>query len=277
MVEIGKYNQLRVVKEVEFGVYLDGGDFGEILMPSRYVPEGCQPDDMVEVFIYFDSDDRIIATTEKPLATVGEIASLKVVAKTNFGAFLDWGLMKDILVPFREQKERMAEGENYVVYIYEDSVSNRIVATSKVDKYIDNEPAQYEEGEEVDILVYDETDLGFKAVVNGKHSGILYYNEVFQDIHPGDALKAYIKKLREDGKIDLTLQKTGFEQIDDFSQVLLDDLKASEGFVPLNDKSDPDAISTRYGVSKKNFKKAVGTLYKKKLITLHADGIRSVK
>ncbi len=274
MVEIGKTNTLRVVKEVDFGVYLDGEEFGEILLPTRYVPEGTSPEDEVEVFLYFDSDDRLIATTDIPYAQIDQFASLKVVATTKVGAFLDWGLMKDLLVPFREQKVRMVEGVYYIVYVYLDPISNRIVASSKVDKFIAEEKAEYEVGEEVDLLVYDRTDIGFKAIINGADQGIIFENEVFRKLKTGEALKGYIKQIREDGKIDLSLQKQGMDQVDDFAQVLLNELVECGGFLGLTDKSSPEEIYKYFGVSKKNFKRAVGTLYKKKRIVLSEDGIR---
>ncbi|MEZ5199446.1 MAG: S1-like domain-containing RNA-binding protein [Bacteroidales bacterium] len=278
MVEIGRINNLRVVKEVDFGVYLDGGDMGEILLPQKYVvPEDYEKTGFLDVFIYLDSEDRLIATTEKPFAKVGEFAFLKVAAVNKYGAFLDWGLPKDLLVPFREQKQNMEEGKSYVVYIYVDNESQRIAASAKVDKFLDLTPIEYVDGEEVDLMIYSETDIGFKAIINRAHWGILYKNEVFQKLKTGDAVKGYIKKIRDDNKIDLSLQKTGFELMDEVAENILAKLKEKNGFIPVGDKSSPETISAYFGISKKSFKKSVGLLYKKRLITLENEGIRLIE
>jgi uncharacterized protein len=273
-IQPGKYNTLRVVKELDFGIYLDGGEMGEILMPSKWVPEGTQPGDMLEVFIYFDSEDRPIATTIQPKAIVGEFAWLKAKAVTQVGAFLDWGLDKDLLVPFKEQNLRMEEGRAYMVYLYVDLHSKRIAASARIEKFLDSEPAEYSEAEEVELLIWSKTPVGFKAIINQKHQGLLYDNQIFQDIRPGQKIKGYVAAIRPDGKIDLRLQKTGYENvIDDFSRRILQQLKENQGFLPLTDKSDPDEIYKLLQMSKKNYKKAVGTLYKQKLILISNNGI----
>ncbi|NVO09251.1 MAG: GntR family transcriptional regulator [Bacteroidales bacterium] len=274
MAEIGKLNSLRVVKEVDFGLYLDGGEHGEILLPKRYVPENAKPEDILEVFIYLDSEDRVIATTETPYIMVGEFACLKAVAITSMGAFLDWGLMKDLFVPFREQKQKMEEGKWYVVTVYLDYDSKRLVASAKIEKFLDNLPPEYDAGEEVDLLISGETDLGFNAIINNKHSGVLYKNEVFQPLKKGDRIKGYIKKIREDEKIDLILQKAGYQKVDDISMRIVDVLKEHKGFIAITDKSDPDTIYNLFGVSKKTFKKAIGSLYKFRVISIEDKGIR---
>lgn len=274
MAAIGTLNELEVVKTVDFGVYLDGGQHGEILVPKRYVPENCQVGDLLEVFIYLDSEDRLVATTEKPLAMVGEFAMLKVVEITTFGAFLDWGLLKDLLVPFREQQVKMEKGKSYLVYVYLDNESQRIVATSRLDKCLGNIPVDYESGEEVDLIIAAKTDLGYKAIVDNSHWGILYHNEVFQPLHPGEKLKGFIKQVRPDEKIDLRLEKPGYERIDSISAGIMDQLKAANGFLPFTDKSDPEVIVKTFKTSKKNFKKAIGSLYKKRLISIEEEGIR---
>lgn len=215
-IELGKYNVLEVVKEVEFGMYLDGGEDGEILLPLRYVPEGCQPGDLLNVFIYLDNEERLVATTLTPLVQVGEFACLEVAWVNEYGAFLNWGLMKDLFVPFREQKMKMQVGKKYIVHAHLDDESYRIVASAKVDRYLSKEAAPYEAGDEVDILIWQKTDLGFKAIIENKYSGLLYDSEIFQSLHTGDRVKAFIKQIREDGKIDLILQKPGFEKVDDF-------------------------------------------------------------
>ncbi|WP_423127611.1 CvfB family protein [Gaoshiqia sp. Z1-71] len=274
MAIIGSLNELEVLKTVDFGVYLDGGQHGEILMPKRYVPENCQVGDTVEAFIYLDSEDRLVATTDKPYVMVGEFARLKVVSTTAVGAFLDWGLPKDLLVPFREQQVKMEEGKSYLVFVYLDDESQRIVASSKLDKFLDNVPVDFEVGEEVDLIIAGQTDLGYKAIIDNCHWGVLFKNEVFKPLKTGDKLKGYIKNIRPDEKIDLSLEKAGYEKIDGISNAVLDKLKAAGGYLPYNDKSGPEVISKVFGISKKNFKKAVGALYKQRLINIEEQGIR---
>jgi len=273
MIETGKLNTLRIVKELDFGVYLDGAELGEILLPKRYVPKNCKIDDTVEVFIYFDSDDRIIATTQIPNAMAGQFAGMEVVSVNEVGAFLDWGLQKDLLVPFREQKVKMEEGKTYVVYVYFDTESNRIAASAKLDQYFDLEPTEYDDGQEVDLLIYNQTDMGYKAIVNNINDGMLYENEVFQPLHKGQKIKGFIKKVRDDGKLDLCLQKPGYEKVEELSEKILAYLRKNEGFLNVTDKTPPDVISQMFNVSKKTFKKAVGALYRKKVIKLEPDGI----
>lgn len=276
-VNLGKINQLEVVKEVDFGVYLDGGDDGEILLPTRYVPDDCQPGDMLNVFIYLDNEERLIATTLTPLVQVGEFAYLEVAWVNQFGAFLNWGLMKDLFVPFREQKMKMQVGRGYIIYAYVDEESYRIVASAKVERYLSKEMPEYKEGELVDILIWQKTDLGFKAIVDNKYSGLLYQNEIFQSIETGMRMKAYVKQVRDDAKIDLELQRGGTRKVDDFAEVLLQYLEEHEGRTSIYDKSEADEIYETFGVSKKTFKKAVGELYKKRLIVLEEQGIRLKK
>ena len=273
MIKLGDYNKMTVVKEVDFGIYLDGGDEGEILMPSRYVPEGVKPGDELEVFVYLDQDERPVATTEHPLCKVGDFAYLEVAWVNEYGAFLNWGLMKDLFCPFREQKMRMQKGEKYIVHVHIDDDSYRIVASAKVERYLSKEKPEYTPEAEVNILIWQKTDLGFKAIIDNKYSGLLYENEIFCPLETGMEMKAFVKQVREDGKVDLILQKPGFEKIDDFSKTLLDYIKAHGGRINLNDKSPAEDIYDTFGVSKKTFKKGVGDLYKKRLITLHEDGI----
>ncbi len=273
MVEIGKYNVLKVVKDLDFGLYLDGDELGEILLPRRYVPLNCTVDDELEVFIYLDSEDRLIATTEMPDAIVGEFACMKAVEVSNIGAFMDWGLPKDLLVPFREQKVKIEKGKDYIVYVYLDDESKRIAGSSKIEKFLDNLPPDYEEGQEVNLLIASHTDLGYKAIINNTHSGILYDNEVFRKLKKGDRPKGYIKKIRSDDKIDLTLDKPGYEKVEGISKYLLDLLKKNDGYLDITDKSPAEEISHRLGISKKNFKKAIGALYKQRIIYLEDKGI----
>jgi len=274
MAEIGVFNNLRVIKEVDFGVYLDGGEHEEILLPRKYVPEGCKVDDNIRVFIYLDSEDRFIATTETPYAMVGDFALLKVVAVESDGAFLDWGLLKDLLVPFCEQSPTMEIGKSYIVRIYVDKQSNRIAATTRLDRYLDNEPGNFHAGQEVELLICNQTDIGYKAIINGTHWGVLYSNEVFQPLKSGQKTKGYIKKVREDNKIDLSLHKPGYERVDDITDTILNVLKKQGGFISVTDKSSPETINKLFGVSKKTYKKAIGAIYRKRLITIESDGIR---
>ena len=276
MLEIGRLNNLRVVKEVDFGVYLDGGEFGEILLPKKYVPKDCLPGSIIEVFIYLDSEDRIIATTQKPYAMVGEFAELKVVSVSEVGAFLDWGLQKDLLVPFREQKQKLIKGKSYVVYVYFDEESERIAASTKLNKHLGKAPIDFQPREEVDLLIYDETEIGYNAIINNTHKGLIYKNDIFQTLKTGQKMKGYIKNIREDGKIDLLLQKPGYGKVDDLSQKILELIKQHDGFVAVTDKSPPEIIYKKFGVSKKTYKKAIGALFKKRLITIEDDGIKLI-
>lgn len=275
-IELGRFNTLRVVKEVSFGLYLDGGEEGEILLPARYVPKGCKPGDKLDVFIYLDNEERLVATTQTPLVQVGEFACLEVAWVNQYGAFLKWGLMKDLFVPFREQKAKMEVGRNYMVYVYVDEESFRIAASAKVEHYLSKEKAPYPAGTAVDLLVWQKTDLGYKAIVNNRYSGLLYENEVFRPLQTGQHITGYVRQVREDGKIDLTLQKAGRAHVEDFATVLLEYIRTNGGRTHLNDKSPADEIYSLFGVSKKTFKKAVGDLYKKRLITLDTDGLALV-
>lgn len=273
-IELGKYNNLEIIKEVDFGVYLDGGEAGEILMPTKYVPENHKPGDVVKAFVYLDNSERLIATTEKAAAQVGDFAYLEVAWTNKYGAFLSWGVLKDLFVPFREQKIKMEKGKKYLVYIYIDKETYRIVASAKIDKFISDEKPEYQSGDEVDIMIWQKTDLGIKAIVDNKYQGLIYQNETFRSLKTGDRTKAYIKQVRSDGKIDLMLQKPGFEFAEDFSKNILDYLKANNGFSEFNDKSSAEDIYSTFGVSKKVFKKAIGHLYKNHLITISEKGIK---
>ena len=272
-IELGKFNQLKVVKFVDFGLYLDGGDDGEILLPLRYVPEGVKEGDVLNVFLYLDNEERLVATTQTPLVQVGEFAFLEVNWVNQYGAFLNWGLMKDLFVPFREQKMRMVQGKSYIVYCYQDKESYRLMASAKVNKFLSNEMPPYQEGQEVDILIWQKTDLGFKAIVENKFAALLYDSEIFQSLRTGMRLKAFVKQVREDGKIDLILQQAGPRKVDDFAETLLQYIRDHNGFTSFNDKSDAEEIYNTFGVSKKTFKKAVGELYKMRLISLQPNGI----
>lgn len=274
MLELGKINTLRIEREVDFGAYLDGGEIGEILIPAKYLPEDYQIDDYLDVFVYKDSEDRLIATTEEPYAEVGDFAFLKVKSVNNVGAFMDWGLLKDLLVPYSEQRNKLVEGTSRLVYIYLDQATDRIVGSTKIDKFLDNIPPDYEEGQEVDLIIGEETDLGVKVIINKSHTGLLYRNEIFQPIKPGQKIKGFIKKLREDEKIDVALQQQGYQAALTEKDQILQKLKSAGGFLEVNDKSSPEQIKHMFGISKKVFKKAIGALYKEREITIEQNGIR---
>lgn len=276
MMQLGKRNDMTVLREVDFGVYLDGGDLGDVLLPRRYVPQGCKVGDVINVFLYLDQEERLIATTEHPLIEVGKIAYLEVKWVNQFGAFLDWGLMKDLFCPFREQKMRMVQGRSYIVYCYIDNLTHRIVATAKIEKFLSKERPPYHHGDIVDILIQQKTELGFKAVVEGQYSGQIYQNELFRDMHTGDQMQAFVKNVREDGKIDLILQEHGKKHVMDFEDQLLQYIQEHDGCCPFHDKSLAEDIYAEFQVSKKTFKKAVGGLYKKNLITIEEDCLRLV-
>ncbi len=277
MVEIGRTNWLNVVRETDNGLYLDGVEFGEILMPRKFVTEEIKESGTAEVFVYNDSEDRLVATTEKPLAKAGEFAFMKVVSVNRYGAFLDWGLPKDLLVPFSEQKANMITDRTYLVHIYLDVITKRLVGSAKIEKFLDNTPPEYQPGEEVDLLIAEETDLGFKAIVNNEHWGMLYRNQIFQPVKAGQQLKAFVNKIREDEKIDLLLEKPGYDKVDSISEKILDELKENKGFLAVSDKTSPEMIQAMFGISKKNFKKAIGNLYKNRLIEFASDGIQLTK
>lgn len=276
MIQVGTYNELEVIKEMDFGIYLREGDI-EILMPTKWVPTGTKIGDKLTVFVFRDSDDRLIATTVEPYATANTFAFLEVKQVNDIGAFLDWGMDKDLLVPFREQAYRMEAGNSYVVFVYVDDTTNRLVASTKLKKFIEKEPTTIQNNDIVDLLIYSETPLGFNAIINNLYSGLIYKNEIFESIRIGDKLKGYIKNIREDGKIDLSLQKSGFELVDDVKWRLLSILKQNNGFLPLHDGSSPEEIKQKLQISKKAFKKAVGALYKEQLIKLAKEGIELVK
>ena len=276
-VRLGRWNMLTVNRTSDYGLYLDGGRLGEILMPRPYVPRGCRPGDDVEVFVYLDQEERLVATTETPLAEVGDFAYLRVAWTNQYGAFLHWGLMKDLFVPFREQKMRMIKDHGYIVYIHVDEQTGRIMASAKVEHFLSSDMPDYRPGDAVSILVWQKTELGLKAIVDNRYAGLIYDDELFRRIVTGDRLTAYIKQVRPDGKIDLTLQRPGMQGVEDFATVLHDRLREAGGALPFTDKSEADAIYEAFGVSKKTFKRAIGQLYKQRIIVLDAKGIRLVQ
>ncbi|CDZ94242.1 S1 RNA-binding domain-containing protein [Pseudomonas saudiphocaensis] len=278
MAAIGRYNSLQIVKHTGFGLYLDGGPDGEILLPNRYIPKdtSTEVDDWLNVFVYLDSDDKLIATTEKPKVQVGEFASLKVVQINRIGLFLDWGLPKDLLLPHSEEKRPLQEGDYCVVYVYLDKHTRRITATARLDRYLDKTPPRYQVGEAVDLLVVERTDLGHKAIINGQHWGLIHKNEAFKFLRGGMREKGYIRELRADGKISLSLQPLGSEAVDSLQALIMQKLQENQGSLPVSDKTPAEEIAQLFGVSKGNFKKAIGGLYKQGRILIHPDRIERV-
>ncbi len=271
---IGKFNQLEVVAIADNGAYLDAGDLGEILLPNRYLSASIQVGQYINVFLYLDSADRLVATTQTPLAQVGEFVSLKVIQVNKMGAFLDWGLPKDLLVPYNQQHTKMEVGKFYLVRVFLDQRTERIAASSKLDKFIDIWPAEYQQGDKVNLVIGGKTDLGFKAIVNDLHWGLLYDNEIFQPLRTGKKVTGYIKQVRSDGRLDLILTRGAKNKVNDFSEKLLAHIADSGGVSTLHDKSSPELIQKTLGVSKKTFKATVGNLLKKGKIAIVKSGIK---
>lgn len=270
---------MTVVKTVDFGVYLDGGEYwGEILLPKETAPAECKEGDELKVFIYFDSEDRVIATMSTPKAVVGEFAVMKVVGTSRVGAFLDWGLRKDLLVPFREQREEMVVGRECLVYVYVDKTTDRIVASTRLNRFLDKSPVDYEPGQEVELIVTRKTDLGYNVIVNKSHEAVIYRNEIFQPLSIGQHMTGYIKQIREDGKIDCILQKNdGHEQVDRLAALILKKLEENGGVLAVSDKSEPDEIYRLFGCSKKNYKKSVGGLFRQHKVVIGEKELRLAK
>jgi len=275
MIKVGEYNELEVLKELDFGIYLRDGDV-EILMPTKWVPKETKIGDMMNVFVFRDSDDRLIATTVKPMATADTFAFLEAKQVNEVGAFLDWGMDKDLFVPFREQAQKMEAGKNYVVFVYVDEETDRLVASSKLSRFIIRDDVDVQEGDIVDLLIYSETDLGFNAIVNDLYAGLIYKNEIYEAIRVGDKMQGFIKRVREDEKIDLSLQKSGFELVDDVKWRILKLMKDEKGFLALNDNSTPEEIKAKLQISKKAFKKAIGALYRERLVKLTEKGVELI-
>ena len=272
MIPLGKFSTLTAKRQQPQGIYLEDESGDEVLLPNKYIPKGFSLEDTIPVFVYTDSEDRIIATTLTPKIQLHEFACLRVTAVTNFGAFLDWGLEKDLFVPFKEQKSKMREGKEYIVFLYNDEESDRLVASAKIHKFLSNELLRVEEGEKVDLLVGEATDLGYNVIINNRHKGLVFHNEIFQPIELGDRIVGYIKNIREDNKIDVALQPQGVSNIEPSAQRILDYLKMNKGSMNLTDKSKPGEIMAKLEMSKKSFKKALGSLYKKKLVRLEKNG-----
>lgn len=276
MLEIGKLNRLKVLLRNTTGAYLDGGEAGRILLPAPYVPDLCEPGEVLEVFVYFDTNGHLIATTLVPLAQVDEFAWLKVVAINAVGAFLDWGLPKDLLVPYSEQRYPLEIGRYCLVKVLYDQAKG-IAATTFIEEYLSYEVFYLQEGRAVSLLIADKTDAGFKAIVNNAYWGLLYRNEVFQPLKKGQKIGGYVKRIRDDRRIDLSLYPLGYAKVDGVAGQILQTLRQSGGFLPISDKSSPEAIYAQFGVSKKVYKQAIGGLYKQRLITIEEQGIQLVK
>lgn len=275
MIKVGQINSLEVQKIEDFGIFLDADDYGSVMLARRLAPEQVTVGEKLDVFLFFDADNQLTATTETPIAQVGEWGLMKIVGVNSTGAFVDWGVaQKDLLVPFSEQRARYREGQNILVYVYTDKASGRIVGTTKFNKLLDKTPANYSRNQLVELLIAERSDLGYKAIINGSHWGMIFPSDVFGKLFIGKRLKGYIKNVRADGKIDLALQKVGTGKMDDLSEKILDLLEKKDGFLPLNDKSTPDAIFSVFRTSKGTFKKSVGALYKAGKITLEKEGIR---
>ena len=277
MIQLGNYNTLVIQRFTEHGAYLDGGEVGEILLPKNYVGQSMRPGDALKVFVYLDQQERLVATLETPLATVGDFAFLQVSWVNQYGAFMNWGVMKDLFVPFREQKMKMEQGRKYLVYVYVDEESRRIVGTAKIDRFIRHaSPGLYHRGMEVDALIWQKTPLGFKVIVDNRFAGMIYDNQIFTEPHSGDRLKATVVNVRPDGRLDLSLQKIGKSKFRDFAPALLEALKEAGGTLPYTDKTPAEEIAARFGVSKKTFKQALGTRYKARKIALEDTDIKLI-
>jgi predicted RNA-binding protein (virulence factor B family) len=277
MVTIGAYNHLRVKKEIDFGVYLAGDGDQEILLPLRFVPKGTKVGDELKVFLYHDSENRIIATTQTPMGIVGDIVNLKVVSVTPQGAFMDWGLMKDLFVPLSQQQMKMRPGQDYLVKIYIDEQTGRIAATEKLDQFLSNETLTVKEMDMVDLIIYRRSDIGFIVIINQQHTGVLHYGEIFRTIDIGDAMKGFIKKIGVDNKIDVVLGQPGYKKVEDEGEKILRLLQENNGYLPYHDKSTPEEIADFFGMSKKTFKMTTGALYKQRKIVFTQTGIKLIE
>ena len=277
MIQIGKRARLKVLRFVDFGAYLDAGELGEVLLPRKYEPKDLAEGDEIEVFLHHDDQGRPVATTETPLAEVGQFAALKVAAVAPAGVFLDWGISRGLFLPFREERRPLREGETVVVRVLIDERTGRAMASAKLHRFLDPDPGELRAGDKVDLLLFERTDLGYKAVVNGRHVGVLYHAEIFREVSIGERLEGWVLRVRDDGKIDLGLQAPGAGKVFDFEDELLKALRESGGRLPFGDASSPEAIHERFGVSKKTFKKATGALFRKRLVLLRPEEIELVR
>jgi predicted RNA-binding protein (virulence factor B family) len=273
MIYLGEYNTLEILRDTEPGLFLGDGAEGEVLLPNRYVPKVFEIADKLEVFVYLDNEERPVATTDKPYIKKGDFALLRCNQVTNFGAFLDWGLVKELFCPFKEQAFKMKSGGWYLVHCYLDDETERLVASSKTNSFLDNKELTVAQFDEVDLIVSHPSDIGMNVIVNNIHSGLIFNDDIFKDISVGDRLKGIVKKVRNDNKLDISLNQIGYRNIEPNAEHILNELQDNSGFIPLHDKSDPEAIKTQMQMSKKSFKKAIGTLYKERQIEIKSDGI----
>ena len=278
MIEIGRYNELTILRHTTVGLYLGDEEGEDVLLPNKYCPETFEIDDKIKVYVYRDSEDRKIATNLTPKIFFNEFSLLEVTAITSVGAFKDWGMEKELMVPYREQRQRMEEGRWYIVYLDIDDKTDRLFASNRIDRYLQNEDLTVEIGEEVDLIVMQQSDLGFTVIINNLHKGLVFENEIFVDLNVGDRLKGFVKNIREDNKIDISLQAIGYEKFNDVNtELIYKKLVHNDGFLSISDKSSPDEIYSEFGISKKAFKKSLGSLYKERKITIKPDGIRIIK
>lgn len=277
MIEIGKINTLSVLRETDVGLFLGDDEHNEVLLPTSFLKTKHKIDEQVDVFVYTDSDNKLIASSQKPYAELHSFAYLRVTAVTEFGAFIEWGLEKDLFVPYNEQKNKMTEDNFYVVYIYLDKLTRRIVGSNRIEKFLSNDNLQLEEGQQVDLMVFEESPLGFSVIINGKHQGLIYHNDIYHDVFIGDEMKGYVKTIREDKLIDISFQKSGFKNVLDSTEVILEYIKKNNGFINLHDKSTPEEISIRLSMSKATFKKSIGILYRHRKVIIKPEGVYLVK
>jgi predicted RNA-binding protein (virulence factor B family) len=278
MIEIGRSNELRILRNTSVGLYLGDESGEEVLLPNKYCPEKFELQDKIEVFVYHDHEERKVATKIRPKILLNEFELLQVTAVTNVGAFMDWGLEKDLLVPFREQRHKMQEGKWYIVYLDVDRKTDRLYASNRIDDFLQNKVLTVERGEEVSLFVFQKTDLGFSVIVNNIHKGLLFRNEIFKELNIGDKIIGFVKNIREDNKLDISIQRIGYENFNDCnSELIFHKLVENEGFLPVTDKSSPEEIHRQFGISKKAFKKSIGALYKQRKITILPEGIKSIK
>jgi predicted RNA-binding protein (virulence factor B family) len=277
MIEIGRMNSLIVLRETDVGLFLGDSENNEVLLPASFIKSKYKNNDNINVFVYTDSDHKLIASSHKPFAEINNFAYLRVTSVTDFGAFLEWGLEKDLFVPFNEQKIKMNVDDFYVVYIYLDKLTNRLLGSNKIDKFISKEIPELETAQEVDLLVFEESPLGFSAIINGKYKGLIYHNDIYQDVYIGDEMKGYVKTIREDHLIDISFQKSGFKNVLDSTELILEYIKKNNGFINLHDKSSPEEISIRLSMSKATFKKSIGILYRHKKVLIKPDGVYLAK
>lgn len=275
MIKVGEYNTLKVIREVDFGLYLEDGAEG-ILLPKRFVPVNTRVGDEINVFLYHDGEDRLIATTQKPRGILGDIVKLRAVTVTPQGAFLDNGLMKDLFVPKSKQQQGMIPNGEYLVKIYLDEQTGRLAATEKIESYLSNEELTVKELETVDLVVYRRTDIGYVVIINNRHTGVLHHNEIYRNITPGDRFTGFIKKIYPDNKIDVAAGKPGYQRVEDESEKIVRLLKENNGYLPYHDRSDPEDIYSFFGMSKKTFKMTTGNLYKQRKISFEKEGIKLV-